>query len=204
MEIVSELVCYHLRILYVGIAFSLSPLDTFSRFCLIVLGLLATMELKSRHDLISRIYNMIVPCRDEISFEVYMNDDAMDHVVFALAKKKAAKVLQKEVRDLQRFATLLSPPGGRKWVSEELAVVSESKEVAGDMITEAVLDQVFLLIFIVHLSSLEIDIRVACVYLSWCSSRGCGLIWILMIVYIFLLVYLWWLLPDLFHPCSSE
>ena len=105
-------------------------------------GLLATMELKSRHDLISRIYNMVVPCKDEISFEVYMNDDAMDHVIFAVAKKKAAKAMQKEVRDLQRFASVLSPPSGRKWVAEDLAVISESKEVAGDLITEAVLDQV--------------------------------------------------------------
>ncbi|KAK4799982.1 hypothetical protein SAY86_025347 [Trapa natans] len=106
-------------------------------------GLLATMELKSRHDLISRIYNMVVPCKDEISFEVYMNDDAMDNVIFAMAKKKAAKGMQKELRDLQRFAGLLSPPSGRKWVQEEMSVISESKEVAGDMITDAVLDQVF-------------------------------------------------------------
>lgn len=105
-------------------------------------GLLAKMELKSRHDLISRIYNMIVPTRDEISFEVYMNDEAMDQVVFAMAKKKAAKAMQKDVRDLQRFAGLVSPPTGRKWVAEELAVISESKEVAGDLITEAVLEQV--------------------------------------------------------------
>ena len=77
-------------------------------------GLLATMELKSRHDLISRIYNFIVPCKDEISFEVYMNDDAMDHVVFAVAKKKAAKAMQKELRDLQRYASLLTLQAGRR------------------------------------------------------------------------------------------
>ncbi|CAM8937585.1 unnamed protein product [Rhodiola kirilowii] len=106
-------------------------------------GLLATMELKSRHDLISRLYNMVVPSKDEISFEVYMNDDAMDQVIFAMAKKKAAKVMQKELPDLQRFATLVSPPTGRKWVPEELGVVSESKEVAGDLISDTVLDQVF-------------------------------------------------------------
>ncbi|XP_028792330.1 uncharacterized protein At5g49945-like [Neltuma alba] len=106
-------------------------------------GLLATMELKSRQDLISSIYNMIVPSRDEITFEVYMNDEAMDHVVFAMAKKKAAKAMQKDVRDLQRFAAPVSPPSGRKWVAEELAVISESKEVAGELITETVLEQVF-------------------------------------------------------------
>ncbi|CAJ1963748.1 unnamed protein product [Sphenostylis stenocarpa] len=106
-------------------------------------GLLATLELKSRHDLIARIYNMIVPCRDEISFEVYMNDDAMDHVVFAMAKKKAAKAMHKDVRDLQRFGSILSPPTARKWVADDLAVISESKEVAADLITDAVIDQVF-------------------------------------------------------------
>ncbi|GLT85788.1 hypothetical protein SLE2022_039650 [Rubroshorea leprosula] len=106
-------------------------------------GLLATMELKSRHDLISRLFNLVVPCRDEISFEVYMNDDAMDQVVFALARKKLAKGMQKELRDLQKFASLMTPPSGKKWVAEELAVISESKEVASDLITEAVLEQVF-------------------------------------------------------------
>ena len=120
-------------------------------------GLLATLELKSRHDLIARIYNMIVPCRDEIAFEVYMNDDAMDHVVFAMAKKKAAKAMHKDVRDLQRFATLLSPPtataSARKWVADDLAVISESKEVANDFITDAVIDQVPFTLFILFLCS---------------------------------------------------
>lgn len=113
-------------------------------------GLLATMELKSRHDLISRLYNMVVPCKDEISFEVYMNEDAMDHVVFALAKKKVAKTLQKEVRDLNRFASLVAAPsGGKKWVVEDFGVVSESKEVANDLITDAVLEQVGLCYYFV-------------------------------------------------------
>ncbi|XVF45900.1 hypothetical protein PTKIN_Ptkin02bG0245300 [Pterospermum kingtungense] len=110
------------------------------RFCQ---GLLATMELKSRHDLVSRLFNLVVPCKDEITFEVYMNDESMDQVVFALAKKKAAKGMQKDVRDLQRFAGLMANPSGRKWVVDELSVISESKEVAGDLITEAVLEQVF-------------------------------------------------------------
>lgn len=114
-------------------------------------GLLATMELKSRHDLISRLYNMVVPCKDEISFEVYMNEEAMDHVIFAVAKKKAAKTMQKEVRDLQKFAGMVPAPSGKKWVSEELAVISESKEVAGDLITDAVLEQVGLVLFLIDL-----------------------------------------------------
>ena len=110
------------------------------RFCQ---GMLATMELRSRHDLISRILDLVFPRQDTITFEVVMNDDTMDQVVFAVAKKKLAKSMQKEELDLQKYANVIAtPPGGRKWVPEELLVVSELKEVAGDLITEAVLEQV--------------------------------------------------------------
>lgn len=81
--------------------------------------------------------------KDVITFEVMMNDEAMDNVVMAVARRKTAKGMHKEVRDLQRFATVMgSSPAGRKWVAEELAVVTESKEVAADLITDVVLDQV--------------------------------------------------------------
>ncbi|KAM0939968.1 putative PAT complex subunit CCDC47 protein [Dioscorea sansibarensis] len=106
-------------------------------------GFVATMELKKRHDLISRIWDMVLLKRDTITFEVMMNDNAMDHVVLAVARSKASKAMLKEARDLQRFASVLAwTPAGRKWVSEELAIVAESKEVAGDLITDVVLDQV--------------------------------------------------------------
>uniref|UniRef100_A0A804QPE8 DUF1682 family protein n=1 Tax=Zea mays TaxID=4577 RepID=A0A804QPE8_MAIZE len=109
------------------------------RFCQ---GLLATMEMRARYDLLSKFVELVFPRKDTITFEVIMNEEAMDHVVLAVARKKAAKTMHKEERDLQRFASVLtSAPAGRKWVSDELAVVAESKEVAGDMITEAVLDQ---------------------------------------------------------------
>ncbi|KAJ0976904.1 hypothetical protein J5N97_012378 [Dioscorea zingiberensis] len=107
-------------------------------------GLIATLELKSRHDLISRMWEMVFMKKDTITFEVMMNDDAMDHVVLAVARRKASKAMQKETRDLQRFTSVLAwAPAGRKWVSEELAIVAESKEVTGDLITDVVLDQVF-------------------------------------------------------------
>lgn len=113
------------------------------RFCQ---GLLATLELKSRHDLISRLFDVVVGGKDEIKIEVYMNDDAMDQVVFALARRREAKAMQKEVRDVQKFGSLVGsmPPGSRKWVAEDLGVISEVKEVAFDLITEAAVEQVLI------------------------------------------------------------
>lgn len=116
------------------------------RFCQ---GLVATLELKRRHDLISRVFDVVVGRKDEVRIEVFMNDEAMDQVVFALAKRREVKRVQKEERDVQRFGSLMSSqPGSRKWVSEDLVVVSEVKEVAGDLITETVVEQVLMILFL--------------------------------------------------------
>ncbi|KAG6520336.1 hypothetical protein ZIOFF_017385 [Zingiber officinale] len=105
-------------------------------------SLLATMEMRSRHDLISRTLDLVLSKKDVITFEVVMNEEAMDHVVLAVARRKLAKNMHKEERDLQRFANPgMNPTSGRKWLADELMVVTESKEVAGDLITDAVLDQ---------------------------------------------------------------
>lgn len=110
------------------------------RFCQ---GLLATMELRSRHDLIARLTDLLFGKKDVIAFEVVMNEDAMDHVVLAVARRKLARVVHKESRDLQRFGAMMTAgPAGRRWVAEDLAVVAESKEVAGDLVTDVVIDQV--------------------------------------------------------------
>ncbi|KAJ4758450.1 Coiled-coil domain-containing protein 47 [Rhynchospora pubera] len=108
-------------------------------------GMLATMYMHSRHDLIARIVGWIFPKKDTITIEVVMNDDAMDHVVLAVARKKEAKAMQKDEKDLQRYAlpNAVAAPTGKRWVSDELAVISESKDVASDLFNEAVLDQVF-------------------------------------------------------------
>ncbi|XP_042385608.1 uncharacterized protein At5g49945-like [Zingiber officinale] len=107
-------------------------------------SLLATMEMRSRHDLISRAIDLVLSNKDVITFEVAMNEESMDHVVLAVARRKLAKNMHKEERDLQRYANPgMNPPSGRKWIADELLVVTESKEVAGDLITDAVLDQVF-------------------------------------------------------------
>lgn len=93
--------------------------------------------------MIARLTDLLFNKKDTITIEVVMNEDAMDHVVLAIARKKMAKSMNKENRDLQRFAAMMTTvPSGRRWVAEDLVVVSESKEVAGDLITDIVIDQV--------------------------------------------------------------
>ncbi|KAJ7543339.1 hypothetical protein O6H91_09G033800 [Diphasiastrum complanatum] len=105
-------------------------------------GLLATMDLQSRHDLISRLWYLISPKKDEITIDVYMNDDSMDPLVMAIARKKIAKAMQKEFKDLQQYATLLTASSNKRWPSDDLSVISESRDLATDILTEPVLDQV--------------------------------------------------------------
>lgn len=53
----------------------------------------------------------------------YMNDDAMDHVVFALARKKMAKGMQKELRGL-RGVSRSRLEGGNGWLRRWLLFLS--------------------------------------------------------------------------------
>lgn len=106
-------------------------------------SLLATLALKNRQDLLSQVLYLVSPSKDEITIQVNMNDDAMEPVVFALTHKKKAKDMHRDVTDLQQFATILTPPTTRKWVSQELSVISESRELAVDLLPEFLLDQVF-------------------------------------------------------------
>lgn len=107
------------------------------RYCA---GLLATMDLQSRHDLITSMWYFVSSRKDELTIDVFMNDENMEPVTFALVRKKHAKAMQKEWRDLQLYAATQSQ---RKWLSDELAILSESRELAHDLLTDAVLDQVF-------------------------------------------------------------
>ncbi|KAE8688418.1 putative sodium/metabolite cotransporter BASS1 [Hibiscus syriacus] len=55
-------------------------------------GLLTTMELKSRHDLISRLFNLVVPCKVQITLEVYMNDEGMEPAISNPPERRSRQV----------------------------------------------------------------------------------------------------------------
>ncbi|KAH9310688.1 hypothetical protein KI387_025723, partial [Taxus chinensis] len=54
-----------------------------------------------------------------------------------------AKNMHKVSMDLQYCVGLVTPPSNRKWGTEELIAISESREIASDLITDTVLDKVF-------------------------------------------------------------
>ncbi|PHT45472.1 hypothetical protein CQW23_14630 [Capsicum baccatum] len=85
---------------------------------------------------------MVVPCKNEIKFKVYINDDEMDPVIVDVAQKKLVKTMQKVITDHHIFVLVVSPPSGKKWIANKLAVVDDSKEAAGDMISEIVINQI--------------------------------------------------------------
>lgn len=107
------------------------------RFCR---GLLATMDLQCRHDLITCMWYFISPRKDEMTIDVFMNDENMEPLTFALVRKKNVKTMLKDCRDLQTYTGAQSQRSG---LSEDLAIISEFRDLAYDLVTDTVLDQVF-------------------------------------------------------------
>ncbi|KAI5077911.1 hypothetical protein GOP47_0007735 [Adiantum capillus-veneris] len=107
------------------------------RFCR---GLLATMDLQCRHDLITCMWYFVSPRKDEITIDVFMNDENMEPFTFALVRKKNVKTILKDWKDLQTYA---GAQVQRTGLSEELAIIAEFRDLAYDVVTETALDQVF-------------------------------------------------------------
>lgn len=53
-----------------------------------VQGLLATLNLKARQDLLTVLWNLINPGEDTVTFEAFMNDTSMPPIVLAVATPK--------------------------------------------------------------------------------------------------------------------
>lgn len=107
------------------------------RFCR---GLLATLDLQCRHDLITCMWYFVSPRKDEITIDVFMNDENMEPLMFALVRKKNMKTMLKDWKDLQTYA---GAQAQRTGLSDELAIITEFRDLAYDLVTDTVLDQVF-------------------------------------------------------------
>ncbi|KAK6166011.1 hypothetical protein SNE40_022804 [Patella caerulea] len=67
-------------------------------------GMLVELKLLKRQDLINVMLRMFKPASDQIVITVDMDKSSMDRFVFAVAQKKAALRLHKDMNDLSQFA----------------------------------------------------------------------------------------------------
>jgi hypothetical protein len=94
-------------------------------------GLLATMNLRSRHDLLYLGFYLVEPRDDTITLEVYMNDRSMPPTVLAVGMPKSVKQLLTIHKDLSKYAMPLEVDKSevKDWPAQHLAVYAESPAV---------------------------------------------------------------------------
>ncbi|XP_077978055.1 PAT complex subunit CCDC47-like [Glandiceps talaboti] len=102
-------------------------------------GMLVELKFLKRQDLVSIISSYMRPTSDQVRIVVNMNLDDMDSFIFAVANKKTALKLQKEMQDLSLYCP--DKRGGEKYnLPSSLAVVSEMGEVVNAMLDSKILN----------------------------------------------------------------
>ena len=105
-------------------------------------SLVAVLELRCRYDLIGLAWHLLLPAKDTLTVEVFMNEEEMEPFVLAVVRKRHAKNFQRENKDLKEFATNLDLSARKKWPTDELAVISDCKEAANEILSDSLVDQV--------------------------------------------------------------
>ena len=110
------------------------------RFCE---SLLVLLQLRNRHDLITLLWETVMGNRDNLEAEVLMDEDAMPPLVFAIVRKQAVKGFLKDNDDCRDFASVIDTSALRsKWGASDLAVISESRELANELLSDVIVEQV--------------------------------------------------------------
>ena len=101
-------------------------------------GVLVTIELVPRHDLFMLLWDLLSPATgratDRVTVEVTFGDDDIEPMVFAVAPKRRAKKLLRDVPHLQDFATVTKAPS---LAPLELACLSESSALVEPLLHPA-------------------------------------------------------------------
>ncbi|CEG35787.1 Uncharacterized conserved protein [Plasmopara halstedii] len=85
----------------------------------------ADLELKSRHDLVSRLYRVFVPTSDYLTIDVGLHGDMVDPFIFSISKKLGFTALSKLFPELIETAKLVPV----KEVPESMWVVTDCAEI---------------------------------------------------------------------------
>lgn len=112
------------------------------RFCE---GLLATVNLKPRQDLLSSLFGFLFSFEDTVDIQVYMHESNMPQMVLAVGTPKQLKTLQ-ERADVKRYTKALKVTNEHlvgKWNSAKLHVAAEHSSMFYDLFSDAKLAQVF-------------------------------------------------------------
>eukprot|EP00193_Tetraselmis_chui_P013432 CAMPEP_0177787980 /NCGR_PEP_ID=MMETSP0491_2-20121128/21835_1 /TAXON_ID=63592 /ORGANISM="Tetraselmis chuii, Strain PLY429" /LENGTH=457 /DNA_ID=CAMNT_0019309473 /DNA_START=276 /DNA_END=1649 /DNA_ORIENTATION=- len=106
-------------------------------------GMLASLDLKRRQDLLSYLLHAVFPKDDTLEVEVYMNEACMPPLVMALGHTRQAREAFRGRKDVSQYAKLVSLRDRLpKFDADHFACYSESKDVAADLLLSALDDVV--------------------------------------------------------------
>lgn len=96
-------------------------------------GVLITLFLRSRQDLLSMVFHLISPRPETLEVDVFMNDMDMGPMVCLLTSPKLAKSLVRENRDLDIYAREIGVKQIPNWPTEKVSVWTESPDFFYDL-----------------------------------------------------------------------
>jgi Protein of unknown function (DUF1682) len=107
-------------------------------------GLMATLNLAARHDLMYSMYNLVDTKDDTVTVEVYMNPKTMPQTVLAVGLPNIVQHLSSSYSDLLKYAKLLKPEsaGVKEW-PVALVAVAESPAVFAGLFNKQIMDLAF-------------------------------------------------------------
>ncbi|KAI9923008.1 hypothetical protein PsorP6_002054 [Peronosclerospora sorghi] len=121
-----------------GIGLIAESQSNFKYFCTgrrFLTRFIADLELKSRHDLISRIYRLVVPSLDYLTIDVGLHSADVDPFILGISKKLCFTALSKIFPELIEIAKQVPV----KEVPESMWVVTDCSEIAKEALMHPVL-----------------------------------------------------------------
>ncbi|KAL1497902.1 hypothetical protein ABEB36_008784 [Hypothenemus hampei] len=101
-------------------------------------GMLVELRLIKRHDLVGLIANIIKPLVDQVQITVRMNKEDMDCFIFAVASKKTANVMSKDLQDISIYCPD-KKAGDKFGIPANFLVMSEMGEVSSAMLDSKII-----------------------------------------------------------------
>ena len=101
-------------------------------------GMLATLNLKPRQDLLMRLWGLVSPSEDTLEVEVCMNEGCVPPIVLVIGTPRAARTLLKEQRDVELYAKKISIGKNEApwWPADKLQVLAEHSSIFYDLTSE--------------------------------------------------------------------